>query len=177
MGVESFAGLTSMIAPLPGKRFAAALAAALLVPAATQAWGAAQIYKCLDRSLGILYTDVPCKEGERLDVRAGDADPAAIAQLAREREALDRSAAQRIADERRATLQRRYYDPGPAYLGPDVAAYAEAPDYYSPYGYGYAYGGVYAPEQTRMHDGRRDRFDRRAEHVRAVPARPAVPRR
>jgi len=166
-----------MISPLSGKRFAAALAAVLLLPAATQAWGAApQIYKCVDRSLGILYTDVPCKEGERLDVRAGDADPAAIAQLAREREALDRSAAQRIADERRATLQRRYYDPGPAYLGPDVAAYAEAPDY-SAYGYGYTYGGVYTPEPRRMHDGRRDRFDRRAEHVRAVPARPAVPHR
>ena len=166
-----------MTAPLTGKRFAAALAAALLLPPATAAWAAAApIYKCLDRSLGVLYTDVPCKDGERLDVRAGDADPAAIAQLAREREALDRSAAQRIADERQAALQRRYYDPGPAYWAPDGSAYAEAPDYF-PYAYGYAYGGVYAPEARRMRDGRRDRLDRRPEHVRAVPARPAAPHR
>ena len=148
------------------------------MPAATQAWGAAaQIYKCVDRSLGILYTDVPCKEGERLDVRAGDANPAAIAQLAREREALDRSAAQRIADERRATLQRRYLRLRARVPGAGRRRVRRSARLFPRYGYGYTYGGVYTPEPRRMHDGRRDRFDRRAEHVRAVPARPADPHR
>jgi hypothetical protein len=166
-----------MTATLPGRRFAAALAAAFLLPPPTAAWAAAApIYKCLDRSLGVLYTDIPCKDGEQLDVRAGDADPAAVAQLAREREALDRSAAQRIADERRAALQRRYYDPGPANWVPDGGAYAEAPADV-PYAYGYAFGGVYAPRHSRMQDRRRDRLDRPPEQARAVPARPAVPRR
>jgi hypothetical protein len=65
-------------------------------------WAAATpIYKCLDRNLGLLYTDQPCKEGEQLDIRAGDADPAAVARLDRERDALDQSAAQRIANDSR----------------------------------------------------------------------------
>ncbi len=63
------------------------------------------IYKCFDRNLGLLYTDEPCKEGELLNIRAGDADPAAVARLERARDALDRSAAQRIADQRLAPAQ------------------------------------------------------------------------
>ena len=171
-----------MIARSFGKRLAAALAAALLVPAATLAWAASgPIYKCVDRNLGITYTDVPCKDGERLDVRAGDADPAALARLDREREALDRSAAQRIIDERRATLQRRAYDQ-PAYLVQEGYTYPEMPDY-APYTYGYgyypyAYGGVVQPDRRRHGDGRFDgRVDRRREHSRVVPTRPQNPRR
>jgi len=156
------------------------MAVAAFVCMAGFAWAApAPIYKCLDRNLGISYTDIPCKDGERLDIRAGDPDPAAIAQLARERDALDRSAAQRIADERRATLQRRYYyDPGPAYWAPD-GAYAEAPvdsyDYF--YGYGYPYGAAWTPDRRRGADARGDRLDRRGERSRVVPARPAIPHR
>ncbi len=79
----------------------------------------APIYKCLDRNLGLVYTDIPCKDGERMDdLRAGDADPAAVARLERERDALDRSIAQRITDQRRAALQRTY---------------APAPEYYAGY--------------------------------------------
>ena len=52
-----------------------------------------------------LYTDQPCK-GEQLEIRAGDPDPVAVAELAREREAVSRSAAQRIADQRRAAIER-----------------------------------------------------------------------
>jgi hypothetical protein len=59
------------------------------------------IYKCLDKNLGLLYTDEPCKDGEQLNIRAGDADPAAVARLERARDALDQSAAQRMADDRR----------------------------------------------------------------------------
>ena len=55
------------------------------------------IYKCFDRHLALVYTDVPCKDGEQLDVRPGDADPAAMARLDRERDALD--AKQRAANQ------------------------------------------------------------------------------
>jgi hypothetical protein len=91
------------------------------------------IYKCLDKNLGVLYTDVPCKEGEPLNIRAGDADPAAVARLERQRDALDQSAAQRIAELHRAAPagaglpqlryelldERRPYDYGSAYVTGD----------------------------------------------------------
>lgn len=77
----------------------------LLAPISSSA-ATTPIYKCLDENLGLLYTDEPCKDGELLTVRAGDADPAAVARLERARDALDRGAAQRIADERRAATQQ-----------------------------------------------------------------------
>ena len=58
------------------------------------------IYKCFDKHLALVYTDVPCKDGEELDLRAGDADPAAVARLDHERELLSLAATQRISDER-----------------------------------------------------------------------------
>jgi hypothetical protein len=91
------------------------------------------IYKCLDKSLGVVYTDEACKDGERMNIRAGDADPAAVARLERERDALDQSAAQRIADQRRAAAQRDLA----AWYGRDDER--SAPDYtaaYTPYDYG-----------------------------------------
>jgi hypothetical protein len=91
------------------------------------------IYKCFDKSLGLLYTDEPCKEGEVLDIRAGDADPAAVARLERAREALDRNATQRIADERRASVQR---DVAASYGIDDAARVYDSPEAYSPYEYG-----------------------------------------
>lgn len=60
------------------------------------------IYKCLDNHLAVVYTDLPCKDGEQLDIRAGAADPGAVARLERERDQLDESAAQRMADQRSA---------------------------------------------------------------------------
>lgn len=97
------------------------------------------IYKCLDRNLGIVYTDVPCKDGEKLDLRAGDADPAAVARLERDREELNLAAAQRLADERRASLQRdnAYFSqpPVPFIGGPGTPDYSD----YGDYGYGYGY--------------------------------------
>jgi hypothetical protein len=91
------------------------------------------IYKCLDRNLGIVYTDLPCKDGEKLDLRAGDADPAAVARLERDREELNLAAAQRIADERRAALQRdlAYFSQPPIIAEPNV------PESSLDYGYGY----------------------------------------
>jgi hypothetical protein len=64
------------------------------------------VYKCFDRHLGLVYTDSPCKDGERIDIDPGEANPAAVAKLEHARDMLDRSAAERIADERRAALQR-----------------------------------------------------------------------
>src|SRR6202158_1017985 len=66
----------------------------------------APIYKCLGNDLRMIYTDQPCKGGERLDVHAGDPDPAAVARLQSARDQLDRSAAVRLAEERRAATQR-----------------------------------------------------------------------
>jgi hypothetical protein len=71
------------------------------------AWAATTVYKCFDKTLGVLYTDLPCT-GEQMNIRAGDADPVAVAELQREREALSRSAAQRIADNRRAAPEREF---------------------------------------------------------------------
>ena len=89
------------------KRAAAMIAAGALVLATGVADAAtASIYKCLSANLVVIYTDQPCKGGEQLDIRAGDADPAAIAQLQRARDQLDWSAAVRIAEERRAAAQR-----------------------------------------------------------------------
>ena len=64
------------------------------------------IYKCFDRHLNLVYTDAPCKEGERMDIDAGDANPVAVAKLEHARDMLDLAAAERIADERHAALQR-----------------------------------------------------------------------
>jgi Domain of unknown function (DUF4124) len=57
------------------------------------------IYKCKDAHGGLLYTDKPCKGGERLNLKPGVADPAAILRLERAQAALDELAAKRLADE------------------------------------------------------------------------------
>jgi hypothetical protein len=108
----------------------ACLALYLVVLLVGRGWAATtSINKCFDKNLGLLYTDEPCKDGEQLNIRAGDADPRAVARLERERDALDQSLAQRIADDRRdaalvenatgtgyePTEERGSYDYGPAY--------------------------------------------------------------
>jgi len=57
------------------------------------------IYKCKDAHGGLLYTDTPCKGGERLNLKPGVADPAAILRLERAQAVLDELAAKRRADE------------------------------------------------------------------------------
>jgi Domain of unknown function (DUF4124) len=57
------------------------------------------IYKCKDAHGGLLYTDTPCKGGERLNLKPGVPDPAAILRLERAQAALDELAAKRRADE------------------------------------------------------------------------------
>jgi len=107
----------------------------ILFTAASSA--ATPIYKCLDRNLGLLYTDEPCTDGERLDLRPGDADPAAVALLERQRDALDQEALQRAAAQRQAMIEVESaaefesesesgaYDYGPAYVsGGGIIAYS-----------------------------------------------------
>ena len=83
---------------MPARALCVLMGLAWLVPLSSLA-ATAPIYKCIDANLRVMYTDVHCKNGEQLSIRAGEADPAAVARLQRERDALDQSAAQRIADQ------------------------------------------------------------------------------
>jgi hypothetical protein len=108
----------------------------LLVLTAGSAWAATTpIYKCFDKNLGLLYTDEPCNGGEQLDIRAGDADPGAVARLERQRDALDQSAAQRMADQRRTAAEgdrasRFLYEPVE-----ERGSSGYGPEYVSDYGF------------------------------------------
>jgi len=129
---------------------------------------ATTVYKCFDKNLGVLYTDEPCR-GEQLSIRAGEADPAAVAALQRERDAVSQSAAQRIIDNRRATLQREFA-PQYAYPLPEaLPAYADAEPYYTG-GYG-GYGYVPYSTDKRPHPPRA-KPARRFDGERAVPNPP-----
>ena len=128
------------MAPLRFRR----LAAFAVLAAACGGAGATTVYKCFDRSLGVLYTDQPCR-GEQLDIRAGDPDPVAVAELQRERDALSRSTAQRLADNRRVAAA--YDAPVVTYMPPPDATpypYADyaAPGYYGNAPYAYAARGA-----------------------------------
>jgi hypothetical protein len=91
---------------IPAARTVALALAALLLAFTTSARSSNMVvYRCLDGHLGVVYTDVPCKEGQGFEIRAGEADPAAVARLERLREALDQSAVQRLSDERRLAAQ------------------------------------------------------------------------
>ena len=65
-----------------------------------------EIYKCKDVHGGLLYTDTPCQGGERLNLKPGVADPAAIQRLERAQAALDELAAKRRADEALEELKK-----------------------------------------------------------------------
>lgn len=109
--------------------------------ATVPAWAASPpIYKCLDSHLGLVYTDLPCKDGEQLDIRAGDADPAAVARLDRALDRLDQSAEQRMLDDRHAADWRASMGllPRGSEDDQDAAPVSSAP-YASGYGYGYGY--------------------------------------
>jgi hypothetical protein len=95
------------------------------------------VYKCFDRNLTVLYSDEPCS-GERINVKTTDADPAALAELQHERDALARSTAQRIADSHRAALENASAPQFVYPSGEDYGTYAGGGTYvpaYAPYGY------------------------------------------
>jgi len=153
-------------------RLASSLLVTVLLALASHDAVGATIYKCFDRSLGVLYTDQPCR-GEALDIQAGNPDPAALAELAREREALSQSMAQRITDNRRVANERDFaYYGGPV---PDVATPSAYVDVGYPGYYGYAVA-PYATNKGPWRDGKA--AAERRERARTVPnPPPGLPRR
>jgi hypothetical protein len=134
------------------------------------AWAAnTPIYKCLDNHLGIVYTDVPCKDGERLDIRAGDADPAAVARLDRALDRLDQSADQRMLDDRRAADARASAAWSPQGPEDDMGAPAQ------PFAYGYG-GGYYSYPSYLRPKLHRPRPHHPLALPRHVPAVPHIPK-
>ncbi len=144
--------------PSPLRAALAALAIGAALPASA---AVTTVYKCFDRNLGVLYTDQPCR-GEQLDIEAGHADPAAIAELQREREALSRAMAQRIADNRRAPEDAPAYVMVPPQAGSEI---------YYPAGWGY--GAPYAEDRGRPRN--RGNGNEGGERPRASRSVPAVP--
>lgn len=140
-----------------------AVASCLLMAVAVHAPAAVTtVYKCFDGKLGVVYTDQPCR-GEQLSIEGGSVDPVAVAELQREREALSRSAAQRIIDNRRAAIERDVAPPY-VYAGPP-AGYGN--EIYYPAGFGY-YPNVIDGRPHRDHA----RPDPRRGRMSAVPAPP-----
>ena len=132
------------------------------------------IYKCLDNHLGLVYTDLPCKDGEKLDIRAGDADPAAVARLERLRDQLDQSTAQRIVDERRAA-ERNALAKRLRREAEEERSVAEPAAVYPPFDYGYTYLPFLPDARTRPP---RARAHKSFEPLRFAPHPPYfVPRR
>ena len=73
-------------------------AALALACAALGGHAAAQtIYRCDDGKGGVLYVDAPCKDGAKVDMLPGKADPAAIERLKRDQKAFDERQAVRDA--------------------------------------------------------------------------------
>jgi len=111
-----------------------ALAAAIGHSVASEA--AAPVYKCPDPAGGLMYTDMACKGGEKLDLRAGEANPRAIERLALEqRAASEHFAAQRAAEAFEAAQRRAAdFSPSDAPIQPEGEPHCA----YCGVGYGYA---------------------------------------
>jgi Domain of unknown function (DUF4124) len=129
-----------------------------LVALASSSMAASPVYKCVDESHQWLYTDVPCKDGEMLDLHAGEADPAAMAKL--NRDAFDLTAARRIADQ-----QRLQQSPVRYAVAEDQAVYEPQYDY----GPGWWVPG-YVPSRASHPRSRK------LLHSGHVPAKPSTPR-
>ena len=153
--------------PSPALALALALAACALAGAADAA--PTLVYKCFDRNLGVLYTDLPCK-GEQIEIRAGEPDAAAVAALQKERDALARSIEQRIADGRRpreVVVEERYV------LPPAGAGYAANGVWYPAW---YANAPTPPPRRGRDEAARDERRDRVGHVPNPLPPR-TPPRR
>lgn len=142
-----------------------------IVFTAGSGWAAnSPVYKCFDKNLGLVYTDEPCKDGERLNIRAGDADPTAVARLERQADALDQSADQRIADQRRSAAAGELTSQFPSQPFDQGGTYDNLPLYMGDYGF-LSYPGMHRrPMRPRKPSLR---------HVRHFAPRPpfVVPRR
>jgi hypothetical protein len=118
--------------------------------------------------LTVLYSDEPCP-GEQMNVKTNDADPAALAELQHERDALARSTAQRIADSRRAALERTLAVPSfyPAEVDAGVYTGGAA---YLPYGY----VGVPPSRPKRVHHAAATRSVKQVARSRVAPSPPHI---
>lgn len=117
------------------------------------------VYKCFDRNLNVVYTDQPCR-GEHLSIETGIVDHAAVAELQREREAVTRSAAQRVAELRTLPAPVGNYGyGGPAFVENGYGGNADV--YYPAFGYG-SYGNGdrsrKRPDYARNNFGKQQRF-------------------
>jgi len=147
-----------------------ALCATLLaIAAGVASAGTTVVYRCLDSHLGVVYTDLPCKDGEAFDTRAGEADASAVARLEHLRDLLDQSAAQRLSDERRAASQRQLV----AQSSPYIDQGRNDEDMYDSGLYGSAFAG-YPP--LRPHHPRQHPVRPSSMHGTAPPPPYIVPR-
>jgi hypothetical protein len=147
--------------------WASACALALAMGSANAA--VTTVYKCFDRNLDVVYTDQPCR-GEQLRIEGGSTDPVAVAELQREREAVARAAAQRVAELRRVDVTPQYaYGGGlpPQLPMPDYGYGGYGNDGYYPLGYGYAPD--YGDRRGRGDQARHNGSQRRQSHVPAPP--------
>jgi hypothetical protein len=123
-----------------GQAFLGAALASLGVIAHGQDSGASTVYRCHGVGGAIEYRDYPCKGGAVVDMKPGEADPAAIARLQRSQAEFDRALARRrmLEDaDRRAEEAARAREVPPPYLLPDAyfpdETYLPAFDYYAPF--------------------------------------------
>ena len=120
--------------------FLGAALASFGVVAHGQDAGASKVYRCHGADGAIEYRDYPCKGGAVVDMKPGEADPAAIARLQRAQAEFDRALARRrmLEDaDRRAEDAARAREVPPPYLLPDAyfpdETYFPAYDYYAPF--------------------------------------------
>jgi hypothetical protein len=115
---------------LSQQRWCGALAAIAALAGAAAALAADPIYKCVDASARVTYQSEPCRGGQRLDVDAGVADPAAVARLERRHEADQAREAEQRAVERAVAdrMAERRADAMAQALAAQLAAGAPPPD-------------------------------------------------
>ena len=130
------------------------------------------LYKCVEPSGRVLYTDSPCVNGKRLEIQAGAANPEAIARLEREQALADmRYAERRAAQQREAELdaqsQRRIREHEAVALaaGAQAEAAGQAPGYY----WGYGWPGYLGADPYRTPHPRRDGPPRMQRSGKSIP--------
>jgi len=113
-------------------------AAALLLAAAGARAADTTVYRCPDGKGRVLYTDVPCRNAEVVDLRPGEAAPGAAQRLAAAQAELDAGMQAFRAAEAAAAAQRAAtaFVPMSPYAAPPVA---DTP--YEDFGYWPWYGG------------------------------------
>jgi hypothetical protein len=130
-------------------------------------------YKCVESTGSVLYTDMPCKGGQLLDIRAGASDPAAVQRLEQAQAAFDRYAAQRATDAQIESARREEL----SLLREEEAARmaADAATTYTDNNYALAWGSFPAFVRHPFHRHRPARMPMSARVIHKPPM--AVPQR